>query len=282
MQYHIPVLLEEVRQGLNLPRSGNFLDCTVGGGGHSAMILEHPGTTLTAIDRDMMAIEAARQRLQAYADRVNFWHGNFRDFVPQFLFHGIVADLGVSSAQLDTPDRGFSFRQAAPLDMRMDQSQVLTACHIVNSYDEATLANIFHTLGEERFSRRIARGIVQSRPIETTLELAEVVTRSVPGIYRHGRIHCATRTFQALRIAVNQELESLQTWLNLVPDWLEPGGRLVVISFHSLEDRIVKNAFKQNPRLHVITKKPIVATDAEIENNPRARSAKLRIAEKMI
>lgn len=279
--YHIPVLPQEVIEGLNLVESGRYLDTTVGGGGHSALILSHPGTTLTAIDRDGVAIQTAQERLREYNDRVTFWHGNFGDFVPSISFNGIVADLGVSSGQLDTADRGFSFRHEAPLDMRMDQSQALTAADIVNHYDETAIAHILYTLGEERFSRRIAKGIVQSRPIETTTQLAQIVTRSVPGVYRHGRIHCATRTFQALRLAVNQELESLQKWLDVVPEWLVPGGRLVVISFHSLEDRIVKNAFKQDERLIVINKKPIVPTAEESARNPRARSAKLRIAEKI-
>jgi 16S rRNA (cytosine1402-N4)-methyltransferase len=277
VSYHIPVLCAEVGAGLNLPKGGAYLDCTVGGGGHSAMILSYPDTIVTAIDRDAMAIEAAQARLREYGDRVRFWRGNFQDFVPNTLYQGILADLGVSSAQLDRGERGFSFRQKGPLDMRMDQRQVLTAAHIVNTYDEVTLANLIYELGEERFSRRIARAIVQSRPIETTTDLAEVIAQAVPAPYRHGRIHCATRTFQALRLAVNQELESLAAWLKLVPDWLAPGGRLVIISFHSLEDRLVKNAFKTDDRLTVVNKKPIVTT---ADPNPRARSAKLRIAEK--
>ncbi len=279
MSYHIPVLCAEVGAGLNLPQGGGgaYLDCTVGGGGHSAMILSYPDTIVTAIDRDAMAIEAAQARLREYGDRVTFWRGNFQDFVPNTLYQGILADLGVSSAHLDRGERGFSFRHEGPLDMRMDQRQALTAAHIVNTYDEVTLANLIYELGEERFSRRIARAIVQSRPIETTTGLAAVIAQAVPAPYRHGRIHCATRTFQALRLAVNQELESLATWLKLVPDWLAPGGRLVIISFHSLEDRLVKNAFKSDDRLTVVNKKPIVAT---ADPNPRARSAKLRIAER--
>ncbi len=263
--------------GLNLPSEGAYLDCTVGGGGHSALILACPETIVTAIDRDAMAIEAAQAKLREYGDRVTFWRGNFQDFVPNTLYQGILADLGVSSAQLDRGERGFSFRQEAPLDMRMDQRQALTAAQIVNTYDEVTLANLIYELGEERFSRRIARAIVQSRPIETTTGLAEVIAQAVPASYRYGRIHCATRTFQALRLAVNQELESLANWLKLVPDWLAPGGRLVIISFHSLEDRLVKNAFKNDDRLTIVNKKPIMAT---ADPNPRARSAKLRIAEK--
>lgn len=276
----MPVLALEVLAGLNLQAGGSYLDCTVGGGGHSALILAHQDTTVTAIDRDAAAIEFAQTRLQEFGERVHFWRGNFCEFVPPHRFHGIVADLGVSSAQLDSPDRGFSFRHTAPLDMRMDQSQALTAADIVNTYSETALADLIFTWGEERFSRAIAKGIVQARPLYTTTELAEVISRSVPPFYRRGRIHCATRTFQALRLAVNRELESLHAWLQVVPDWLEPGGRLVIISFHSLEDRLVKTAYKNDPRLVMVHKKPIVPTPQEIAQNPRARSAKLRIAER--
>lgn len=254
----------------------------MGGGGHTALILSHQGTRVTAIDRDATALNFAQARLQEYGDRVQFWHGNFSEFVPPHRFHGILADLGVSSAQLDTPQRGFSFRHPAPLDMRMDQRQELTAAHIVNTYSETALADLIFTLGEERYSRAIARGIVRCRPLTTTTELAEVISRSVPPAYRYGRIHCATRTFQALRLAVNQELASLQTWLQAVPDWLEGGGRLVIITFHSLEDRLVKTAYKTDPRLVMVNKKPIVPSAAEIAQNPRARSAKLRVAERII
>jgi 16S rRNA (cytosine1402-N4)-methyltransferase len=188
----------------------------------------------------------------------------------------------VSSVQLDLGDRGFSFRQSAPLDMRMDPRQELTAADIVNHWDETKLANLIYTYGEERLSRRIARKIVDQRPWQTTTDLAEAIAYSVPRSYRYGRIHPATRTFQALRIAVNRELEVLETLLKVAPTWLAPEGRLVIISFHSLEDRLVKHSLKDSPEFKVITKKPVIAADDEISQNPRARSAKLRVAERMI
>jgi len=188
--------------------------------------------------------------------------------------------LGVSSTQFDVAERGFSFREAGDLDMRMDNRQILTAAEIINHYQEKELADIFFTLGEERLSRRIARQIIEKRPFKTTLELANAITACVPATYRHGRIHPATRTFQALRIAVNRELESLEKWLAVAPNWLKIGGKIAVITFHSLEDRIVKHTFRADDRLQVITKKVIIATDEEIRANPRSRSAKLRIAQK--
>ncbi|NER06486.1 MAG: 16S rRNA (cytosine(1402)-N(4))-methyltransferase RsmH, partial [Okeania sp. SIO3C4] len=196
-------------------------------------------------------------------------------------FDGIIADLGVSSVQLDTPERGFSFRHQAKLDMRMNQQQSLTAAEIVNSWEEAKLADIFYTYGEERLSRRIARRIVEHRPFETTTELAETIANCVPRKYRYGRIHPATRVFQALRIQVNQELTSLETFLENAPNWLKPRGRIGIISFHSLEDRLVKHSLRSSSVLQVLTKKPIQAQDSEITLNPRARSAKLRLAEKI-
>lgn len=263
---------------------GHYLDCTVGGGGHSALILAAaPDVKLIAIDQDEMAIAAAKQKLAAYESQVQFWHGNFNDYSPVngYRFDGIIADLGVSSAQLDLPERGFSFRETGDLDMRMDPRQSLTATELINHSAEVELADIFFQLGEERLSRRIARAIVAQRPFHTTTQLAEAIARCVPRNYRYGRIHPATRVFQALRIAVNQELQILENWLQLVPDWLKPGGKLGVISFHSLEDRRVKHAFKEDSRLQVITKKPIVATEAEISINARSRSAKLRLAERL-
>jgi len=259
------------------------LDATVGGGGHSRLILQaDPSVRLVAVDQDESAIAAARTNLSEFSDRVTFWQGNFSSFDPQGKqFDGVLADLGVSSAQFDIPERGFSFRHEAPLDMRMDQSQDLTAADIVNHWDETDLANLIYNYGEERLSRRIARKILEQRPFQTTTELAEAISYCVPRKYRYGRIHPATRTFQALRIAVNQELEVLETLLQKAPDWLAPGGRLAIISFHSLEDRMVKHSLKENPVLKVITKKPITAADAELESNPRSRSAKLRVAEKL-
>jgi 16S rRNA (cytosine1402-N4)-methyltransferase len=188
--------------------------------------------------------------------------------------------LGVSSAQFDVGDRGFSFRLTAALDMRMDQRQAQTAADIINTWDEQQLAHIFYTYGEERLSRRIARRIVEDRPFQTTTQLAEAIARCVPGKYRHGRIHPATRVFQALRIAVNAELEVLETFIQRAAGWLKPGGRIAIISFHSLEDRIVKHRLRELEGLRVLTKKPILAQEAEVQGNPRARSAKLRIAER--
>ncbi|MGB3138896.1 MAG: 16S rRNA (cytosine(1402)-N(4))-methyltransferase RsmH [Nodosilinea sp.] len=278
--HHVPVLPEAVIEGLNIQPGGRYLDATAGGGGHSRLILAaDPTVTLTAVDQDEAAIAAAQSRLAEF-DRVTYWHGNFAEFEPTGPFNGILADLGVSSVQLDVGDRGFSFRHSAPLDMRMDTRQNLTAADIVNYWNETELANLIYTYGEERLSRRIARRIVDQRPWETTTDLAEAISYSVPRSYRYGRIHPATRTFQALRIAVNRELEVLEALLKATPGWLAPGGRLVVISFHSLEDRLVKHTLKDSPDFKVITKKPVIATEAEVDQNPRARSAKLRVAER--
>ena len=283
---HVPVLPEAVLLGLNMANtsgSQRFLDATVGGGGHSALILRsHAQVQLVALDQDTIALQAAQQRLAEFSDRVTLHHINFGEFSPdEPPFAGILADIGVSSAQLDTPERGFSFRQTAPLDMRMNQHQALSAADIVNHWDEVELANLIYEYGEERLSRRIARKIVEQRPFQTTTELAAAIAQCVPKKYRYGRIHPATRTFQALRIAVNAELAVLKTFLARAPDWLLPGGRLVMISFHSLEDRIVKHAFRQDERLKIVTKKPVIATESEVQANPRARSAKLRVAEKV-
>ena len=281
--HHLPVMTEEMVEGLNLRSGGLYLDATVGGGGHSRLILKVDSTIrLVAVDQDASAIASARARLADAGDRVAFWRGNFADFEPQDqLFDGILADLGVSSPQLDMDERGFSFRREAPLDMRMDNRQETTAATLINHADEADLANMIYAYGEERLSRRIARTIVEKRPFQTTTELAGAIAACVPRKYRYGRIHPATRTFQALRIAVNRELEVLKTLLHKAPHWLAPGGRLVVISFHSLEDRIVKHAFKDAKTLKVITKKPLTASATEVARNPRARSAKLRVAEKV-
>ncbi|MCT7983197.1 16S rRNA (cytosine(1402)-N(4))-methyltransferase RsmH [Laspinema sp. A4] len=280
---HLSVLSREVVEGLAIRPGGRYLDATVGGGGHSRLILEAaPGVQLVAIDRDRLALDAAGSRLAEYGDAVTFWQGNFADYQPQEMrFDGIVADLGVSSAQLDRPERGFSFRYEAPLDMRMDERQDLSAEEIVNHWDEVELADIFYRYGEERFSRRIARRIVERRPLETTTQLASAVASSVPGKYRNGKIHPATRVFQALRIAVNGELAALETFLEKAPEWLHPGGRLGIISFHSLEDRLVKHRMRDSPLLRVLTKKPITPGEAEIAHNSRSRSAKLRVFERI-
>ncbi len=280
---HHSVLSRELIAGLNINPQGHYLDATAGGGGHSELILNHgENIKLLAIDRDETAIAAVKVRLaRYYPQQLDFWQGNFADYQPGNLsFEGIIADLGVSSPQLDVPERGFSFRNAAPLDMRMDRSDGITAAEIVNHWKEVSLADLIYEYGEERFSRRIAKKIVQQRPFQTTTDLAMAIASTVPGKYRHGRIHPATRTFQALRIEVNQELKSLEKFIDHAPGWLKPGGIIGIISFHSLEDRIVKHRFRGSELLEVITKKPITAQRDEQRANPRSRSAKLRFARK--
>jgi 16S rRNA (cytosine1402-N4)-methyltransferase len=278
--FHIPVLSQEIITGLEVVAGGWYLDATTGGGGHSELILQAaPDVNLVAIDRDIQALTAAKARLQGYGNRVQFWQGNYADYRSDGQkFDGIIADLGVSSVQLDVAERGFSFQKEAPLDMRMDRSQPTTAADLVNRTSEVELAKIIFTYGEERMSRQIARDIVAQRPFTTTTQLAYTIGGAVPKAYRYGRIHPATRTFQALRIAVNQELSSLEKFLAVAPTWLKPGGKIGLISFHSLEDRIIKHTLRANESLKVLTKKPIIATEAELNTNPRARSAKLRWA----
>ena len=282
--FHISVLPQEVIEGLQIKPGGHYLDTTVGGGGHSSLILSrNDNVCVTALDQDDSALKAAAETLQDYGDRIQFWQGNFSDFDPgEQQFDGILADLGVSSTQFDQADRGFSFRFEAPLDMRMNQAQDLSAADIINHYSEKDLADIFFHYGEERLSRRIARRIVQRRPLHTTTELANTVIAAMPGnSNKRWRIHPATRVFQSLRIAVNQELDVLDTFLDQAPKWLAPQGRLCIISFHSLEDRRVKYAFRNDETLKIITKKPLQATSEEESVNPRSRSAKLRVAEKL-
>ena len=280
---HLSVLPRELITGLDISTEGIYLDATAGGGGHSELILNTENNVkLVAIDRDETAIAAVKERLaEFYPQRLEFWQGNFADYQPEgLLFDGIIADLGVSSPQLDVAERGFSFRNTAPLDMRMDRSSGITAAEIVNHWKEVSLADLIYKYGEERFSRRIAKAIVQKRPFKTTTELAEAIASTVPGKYRHGRIHPATRTFQALRIEVNQELKSLEKFIDRAPILLKPGGKIGIISFHSLEDRIVKHRFRNSELLDVITKKPITAQRDEQRENPRSRSAKLRFAQR--
>jgi 16S rRNA (cytosine1402-N4)-methyltransferase len=280
------------------PKDGEvFLDCTVGYCGHAENVLESsaPSGVVIGIDRDVRAIEAGRKILERFGNRAVLIKGHFVELKRHLAdrgissVHGVLFDLGVSSPQIDEPSRGFSFQAAGPLDMRMDQSAGPTAAEIVNRTDEVDLANLIYELGEERYSRRIARAIVRARAnrlLETTTDLVSVIEAAVPAHYRHGRIHCATRTFQALRIAVNQELEHLEPALRDAVDVLAPGGRLCVISFHSLEDRIVKHTFRAlaaqaGRTLEILTKRPQLPTDEEIGLNPRSRSAKLRVIQRM-
>ena len=290
MQTHIPVLLAEVLEFLNPQPCGRFIDGTLGAGGHSAAILDRtsPDGRLLGIDQDESAIDRARLNLAEYGSRLEIVKSNFSEISTIAETHGfmgadgILADIGVSSMMVDDPTRGFSFmrEREGKLDMRMDRDQELTAAEVVNTYSEKEIANILFTLGEERRSRPIARSIVRARPLQLTTDLARAVERVTGGL-RHGKIHPATRTFQALRIHVNDELRSLEKFVDASMSVLRPGGRLVVITFHSLEDRIVKNKFRSSvvPG-KALTKKVVIASDDELRRNPRARSAKLRAWEK--
>ncbi len=288
---------EEVLLLLVQGTNRTYLDCTVGYSGHAEKILEASGSNsrLIGFDRDEVAIAASREKLARFGGRVLLFHGHFVDLKQHLTLSGIsqvdgiLFDLGVSSPQLEEPARGFSFQEDGPLDMRMDQSMSGTAAELVNRWPEAQLADTIFQFGEERFSRRIARAIVcarQRHPLATTKELVSVIEGAVPSNYRHGRLHCATRTFQALRIAVNQELDCLEPALRDAVDVLSPGGRLCVISFHSLEDRIVKHTLRtlsstDYPKVVVLTKKPQVPSREESGRNPRSRSAKLRAAQRV-
>ena len=287
MYGHRAVLLNEALCYLNPLPGGKFIDATFGAGGHTQALLEKtaPNGLVLALDLDDSALERGREALQSYGARLILAKANFKDIqqiaaTHHFLdAHGVLADIGVSSMMLDDPERGFSFMREGLLDMRMDREQALTAADLVNTYSEKEIADILYMYGEERRSRPIARSIVRSRPLQTTFDLVRAVEK-VLGSPRYGHIHPATRTFQGLRIAVNAELENLQLFLTSAPACLRPGGRLAVISFHSLEDRIVKNSFRALPAGKVLTKKIVTATDEEIGSNPRARSAKLRVWEK--
>jgi 16S rRNA (cytosine1402-N4)-methyltransferase len=299
---HVPVLLKEAIDFLAIRRGGTYLDATVGLGGHSYEIAKRLGAPgrLIGVDKDPAALEKAGLRLQSSVvgedepttgagwPSIELRHGSFaglaNDQQPTTI-DGILADLGVSSLQLDDAERGFSFQAEGPLDMRMNPLSGETAEQVVNQVDEVTLANLIYEFGEERRSRRIARAIVRSRPIRTTAQLADVVSAAArPMNQAERRIHPATRTFQALRIFVNRELDDLRDLLKAAPQLLKPGGRLVIISFHSLEDRIVKDALREGVKqghYRSLTKKPVTATDEEIDRNPRSRSAKLRAAERI-
>jgi 16S rRNA (cytosine1402-N4)-methyltransferase len=288
MYGHRAVLLHEALGYLDPQPGRRYIDATFGAGGHTQALLERtaPEGAILALDLDDAALEAGQTLKATYGPRLLLVKANFKDIFPVaqeqgFLaVDGILADIGVSSRMLDDPERGFSFMREGDLDMRMDRSQSLTAADIVNTYSEKEIADILYIYGEERRSRPIARSIVRSRPLATTIELSRVVER-VLGAPRYGRIHPSTRTFQALRIAVNAELDNLKEFLRSAPDCLRPGGRLAVITFHSLEDRIVKNAFRASTTPgKPLTKKVVTAGDTEVESNPRARSAKLRVWEK--
>jgi 16S rRNA (cytosine1402-N4)-methyltransferase len=288
---HVPVLLKEAIDFLAVRRGGTYLDATVGLAGHSYEIARRLGAPgrLIGCDKDPAALEIARARLEPRTrdwPQVELRHGSFADAGDQFqsgTFDGVLADLGVSSLQFDTATRGFSFQADAPLDMRMDPQQERTAEQVVNHLDERELADVIYEFGEERRSRRIARAIVRSRPIYTTRQLVEVISAAARSM-KHERIHPATRTFQALRIFVNRELDDLRELMSAAPRILKLGGRLVIISFHSLEDRIVKDALRDGVKqghYRLLTKKPVTPSQEEIDRNPRSRSAKMRAAERV-
>ncbi|WP_158786168.1 16S rRNA (cytosine(1402)-N(4))-methyltransferase RsmH [Granulicella sp. L46] len=293
---HVPVLLEESLNFLNVRAGGVMVDCTLGFGGHSLAIAKRLGGSgrLICFDRDEQAMELARARLAGLAQElggemptVEFVGRPFSEIaevISPGTLDGLLADFGVSSMQLDEAHRGFSFRSDGPLDMRMDTRSGLTAEQVVNQADEEDLANLIYEFGEERRSRRIARAIVRARPVTTTAELARVISAVAPPI-KGEKIHPATKTFQALRIRVNDELGEIQTLLKSAGSLLKPGGRVVMISFHSLEDRLVKDSFRESARLgelEILTKKPATAVEQEALRNPRSRSAKLRAAERIL
>lgn len=307
---HYSVMLAETVDSLNIKPGGVYVDCTLGGAGHSARILEKMGGDgkLVGIDRDEYAIQKASQRLEKYKDNILLIKGNFCD-APELLsengihkIDGVVADLGVSSFQLDNADRGFSYMHDAPLDMRMSRQDKLSAYDVVNGYEEKELSRIINLYGEERFASKIAYNICRTRekqPLKTTAELAEVVKNSIPAKNRADGPHPAKRTFQAIRIEVNGELDVIDKMILGLFPMLESGGRMAVITFHSLEDRIVKHTFAElakgcecppdfpvcvcgkKPQGVVVTKKPILPSEQELEENPRSRSAKLRVCEKI-
>lgn len=306
---HVSVLLNECIENLNIKPDGIYLDGTLGLGGHSCQIASRlEGGRLICIDRDETAIERAGKRLTPFGDKVTFVHGNFSDAAEILdslgidAVDGMLFDLGVSSPQLDETQRGFSYLHDAPLDMRMDASDSLTAFAVVNTWDETRLNRILWDYGEERYARRITAAILSARakkPIESTLELVEIIKSAMPAAALREKQHPAKRSFQAIRIAVNDELNAVSRVMEKAIPRLAPGGRLAVITFHSLEDRIVKNAMAEaakgctcppsfpvcvcgrKPQVRLVTRKPIVSGDEELERNPRARSAKLRICEKI-
>lgn len=302
---HTPVMVPEILKFLNVSSGGRYIDCTLGEGGHTKTILEasHPGGEVLGIDADHEAIEVSKSRLESYGERFIYSNNNFKDlkkvamksnFIP---CHGILFDLGVSSLQLDKESRGFSFRRKAPLDMRFSINQTLTAKDVVNTFSESEIADILFQFGEERRSRKIAKLIVQNRPIKNADELSDLIKKNLR--QTNYKINPSTKTFQALRIYINEELNALSRALDQALEIVGVGGRIAIISYHSLEDRIVKNFFKKEskyciclpnvsecdcghiPKIKIITKKPIVPSSNEIESNRRSRSAKLRVVERI-
>ncbi len=291
---HIPVMTAEVLQHLRPEQGGLFVDCTVGLGGHSRALLEAGASRVIGLDRDLDALARARETLAPWGDRVELVHADYRELDAVLdsrqIVHvdGALADLGVSSMQFDAPGRGFSFMRDEPLDMRMDRTGAETAADLVAQTSERDLADAIFQYGEERYSRRIARALVEARresPVDTTGRLATIVRRAIPHRGGHVRIDPATKTFQALRIWVNRELDGLDRFVETAARRLRAGARLAVITFHSLEDRIVKHTLRalqqRDGLVQVLTKKPLIPTDIEVASNPRARSAKLRVAERI-
>ncbi len=288
---HTPVLVAEVVHFLNIKQDGIYVDCTLGAGGHTLALLERCARCrVIGLDIDPDALSLAKERLSVYerSGRVKILRESYTNITSILRSEGIervdglLADLGVSSMHLDNPSRGFSFKKDGPLDMRMNPSADKTAYEVVNFYREEDLARIIREYGQERFAKRIAREIVKSRPIRTTKGLVEAISKAIPSAEKRKRKrHFATKTFQAIRIEVNNELDNIRSLLKQAEDVLEIGGRIAVISFHSLEDRIVKNHFRSSERLKVITKKPVTPTEKERRINPRSRSAKLRVAERI-
>ncbi|WP_269622247.1 16S rRNA (cytosine(1402)-N(4))-methyltransferase RsmH [Prochlorococcus marinus] len=285
---HTPVLAKELLEAISklpnvLLEKGMMVDATIGAGEHAALVLKSfPSFNIIGLDQDPNAIETASKRLLSFESRVKLISSNFADFIPQEKVACVFADLGVSSPQIDHANRGFSFRFNGPIDMRMNPSKGMTAKELIEQLDEKSLADLIYKYGEEKFSRRIARKIkndlLMKGPYEGTTELAYAIGGCYPNKLRYGRIHPATKTFQALRIAINNEIEALEKLLKTAPNWLLPGGIFGVISFHSLEDRLVKHSFTKDDRLRRLTKKPIIASENEKNINPRSRSAKFRIA----
>lgn len=286
---HISVLVSEVVQYLVAREDGVYVDCTVGEGGHTLRLVSaYDKVRVVGVDRDREVLKLAERNLRTYLDRVTLVHSDFVEIgailgnLGYGTVDGFLLDLGVSTYQLKAKGRGFSFNRDEPLDMRMDPCASSPTAHdVVNTYTESELARVIREYGEEPFASRIARNIVRDRPIDSTLQLVEIIKKSIPPRARYARRrHFATRTFQAIRIEVNSELRRLETVLKILPDLLSLNGRIVVISFHSLEDRIVKRNFKEDPRLVLLTKKPVTPNESEVGRNPRARSARMRVAER--